>query len=91
MLSHLIKVLLAFLAFACLGESFSPHSGLSLAKPIDSSLCMFGGKKPVKKPKEADVFGGRGDRITIREDEDNAMWVDEPGDAKKKGKGKTGK
>ena len=37
-----------------------------------------------------DVFGGKGDRITIREDEDNAMWVDD-GDKKDKKKGPFGK
>ena len=35
---------------------------------------------------DLDVFAGRGKRITIREDEDNAMWIDEPKDKKKGGK-----
>lgn len=43
-------------------------------------------KKDASKGNEVNVFGGRGARITVREDEDNAMWVEEPGDLKKKGK-----
>ena len=45
-----------------------------------------GGRAPLKQ--DADVFAGRGKRITIREDEDSAMWVEEPKDAKKKKGGK---
>ena len=92
--SCLYKLCLALLAIAGLAQAFSPTCYYSVAKPIDSSLGLFGGKKPDKKPKKGemdkDVFAGRGSRITIREDEDNAMWVDEPGDMKK-GKGKKGK
>jgi len=40
------------------------------------------------KPKDgSDFLKGRGARITIREDEDNAMWVEEDDkDKKKKGR-----
>ena len=59
-----------------------------------TSLNLFenlfgGGKKKEEKPKQiggmdADVFGGKGKRITVREDEDNAMWIeDDSGDRKK--------
>ena len=44
-----------------------------------TSLSMFGGKKPAKKDDgPADFLKGRGARITVREEEDAAMWVDEP-------------
>lgn len=51
----------------------------------------FQPKPPVKKggPKQdANVFAGRAKKITIRQDEDNAMWIEEPKkkDTKKKGK-----
>jgi hypothetical protein len=66
-----------------------------------TQLGLFGGAK--KKPEagkkggvkqEADVFAGRGKKVTIRQDEDNAMWIEEdskggrvkPGQAPKKGK-----
>jgi hypothetical protein len=45
---------------------------------------------PAKKGPKMDqsVFGGSGKKITIRQDEDNAMWFDEPKDNKKKKGGK---
>jgi len=92
MYSSLLKTLFAFMAFVALSEAFAPSVGLSPAKTVDVSLHLFGGKKKDKKPKagemDKNVFGGRGARITIREDEDNAMWVEEPGDKKKGKKGK---
>jgi hypothetical protein len=93
MQSCLYKIFFAILAIAGLVQAFSPTCVANPSKQIDSSLAMFGGKKPAdKKPKKGaeDPFAGRGSRITIREDEDNAMWIDEPGDVKK-GKGKKGK
>lgn len=59
-----------------------------------TSLNLFdnlfgGGKKKEEKPKQVggmdvNVFGGKGKRITIREEEDDAMWVeDDKGDRKK--------
>jgi hypothetical protein len=47
-----------------------------------------GGDKRGPLKQDANVFAGRGKRITIREDEDNAMWVEEPKDPKKKKGGK---
>ena len=48
---------------------------------------LFGGNKPKPEEKKPDnVFAGRGARITIREDEDAAMWIEEPKEDKKKGK-----
>jgi len=52
---------------------------------------VFGKKDEPKKKMvggmDANVFGGKGKKITVREDEDNAMWVEDPKDKKpKKGK-----
>ena len=94
MYSSLIKTLFALLALVALSQAFAPAAwGTSSSK---SALGLFGGKKkqgPKPGEQDRDVFAGRGERITIREDEDNAMWIDEPGDlaAKKKGQGKKGK
>jgi len=57
-----------------------------------TAVSMFGGgkKKEVKKPGgvDPDVFGGKGKRITVREDEDNAMWIEEDDKGRKPAKGK---
>ena len=49
----------------------------------------FGGKPKPKEPEkiggmDVNVFGGRGKKITIREDEDNAMWIEEDDSGKRK-------
>ena len=50
---------------------------------------LFDAFLPKPKPKkdaggmDKDVFEGKGKKITIRQEEDNAMWIEEP---KKKGK-----
>jgi|Transcript_19616 hypothetical protein len=49
-------------------------------KSNEESAPKKGGSGKIDK----DVFGGKGDRITVREEEDGAMWIDEPKD--KKGK-----
>lgn len=50
-----------------------------------TTLNLFGGnKKKAAGKKEDESFSGGAPRITIREDEDNAMWIEEPGDLKKK-------
>ena len=54
-----------------------------------TNLSAYGGKKP-KKPDQS-FLAGRGARITVREDEDAAMWVEEPDDKKKKKGGAKGK
>jgi hypothetical protein len=78
---------------------------LSLARmPVMMDLAMFGGGKPKSTPsnskgpskaggKDLSVFGGKAKKITVREDEDAAMWFDEPvkkdtkkPDPKKKGR-----
>jgi len=92
MYSSLIKTLFALLALVAVTSAFAPV--FTPAKTIDSSVNLFGGKK--KKPAKSgemdkNVFGGRGARITIREDEDNAMWIEEPKDKGGKKGGKKGK
>lgn len=84
MFSSLFKISFVCIAFLALSQAFAPSVGLRPAEMVDTSLNLFGGKKKDKKPKpgemDKNVFGGRGARITIREDEDNAMVrIHEPG------------
>ena len=91
MFSSLIKTLFALLAILALSQAFAPAILMTPTKTMTTtSLNLFGGKK--KKPEGGESGGGgflegKGARITIREDEDNAMWIDEPGDMDKKKKG----
>lgn len=50
-------------------------------QPADS-----GKKKKGKGAMDTNVFAGKGKRITVREDEDNAMWVDDGSGGRKKAK-----
>ncbi|CAB9497372.1 expressed unknown protein [Seminavis robusta] len=65
-------------------------SGFAHPQPVKTTsttlqMGLFDGFKPKKKEPEpnivggmdANVFGGKGKKITIRDDEDNAMWIDE--------------
>ena len=59
---------------------------------------LFGGKKKPAAGKQGpkqdvDVFAGRGKKVTIRQDEDNAMWIEEDskGTRTKPGQTKKGK
>ena len=84
-----LKVFVA-LALLALAQSFAPHP----ITQTSTQLNLFSGKKPAGKPadkEKKDVFAGRGKRITIRQDEDDAMWIEEPGDKKKGAKKKDGK
>jgi hypothetical protein len=79
MVSSILFVIVACcLAFQA--QAFAPIIVVSSARSRSSSasteLDMAG-----KKAKEDDIpdfLKGRGARITIRQDEDNAMWVEEP-------------
>jgi hypothetical protein len=79
--SILVVVVACCLAFQA--QAFSPIIVVSSAPARSSSSSTeldMAGKKP-DKTKEGDVpefLKGRGARITIRQDEDNAMWVEEP-------------
>ena len=79
MKTFLVTLLLALVAV----NAFSP----AFVGRTTSELGIFGGKKAPKKAaggKNMDTFGGKAPRITVREDEDAAMWVEEPDDKKKK-------
>jgi hypothetical protein len=71
--------LLVVLLVAVSVSSFAP---VTFAPRASTSLDIFGGgkKKPAaadkKGGKDLNVFGGRGSKITVREDEDNAMWIE---------------
>jgi hypothetical protein len=70
-------------------QAFAPSSIGQSSTSTTTSLHMglFDGmmKKPAKKEaNKEDVFGGRAAKITIRQDEDNAMWIEEPKPDKKK-------
>ena len=67
-------------------SAFAPSATFVTKQCTTSELSMglfdfMQPSKPAPKSeaggKNVDVFGGRGSRITVREDEDNAMWVDE--------------
>lgn len=88
-----IAALLLLLAVSV--SSFSPAF---VARTSKTETAVFaGGKKPAGKGgKDENVFGGRGKKITVREDEDAAMWVEEDDKGKRSptsggGKGKKGK
>lgn len=60
-------------------SAFAPTAFTSRS---ETSLAFFGGgakktPEPKKGGMDSDVFGGKGKRITVREDEDNAMWIEE--------------
>jgi hypothetical protein len=70
-------------------QAFAPSSIGQSSTSTTTSLHMglFDGmmKKPAKKEaNKEDVFGGRAAKVTIRQDEDNAMWIEEPKPDKKK-------
>lgn len=79
MMNKLVSAFVVLLVAASV-SSFAPAA---FAPRASTSLDIFGGgkKKPAaggdkKGGKDLNVFGGRGSRITVREDEDNAMWVE---------------
>jgi hypothetical protein len=82
--------ILLLVLLASTTQAFAPSSiGQSSTSTTTTSLHMglFDGmmKKPAKKDAgKEDVFGGRAAKITIRQDEDNAMWIEEPKPDKKK-------
>lgn len=83
MKSFISTLLLSLLVIAC--SAFQSAQTPRFAST--TSLGLFGGKTPPSKNDNA-WLQGRGKRITVREDEDAAMWIDEPKDNKKKVTGK---
>ena len=85
----MMKSILSLLLVAVAVRGFAPVQQPARAS-TSLDMGLFDGFKPKKKEPEkiggmdASVFGGRGKKITIREDEDNAMWIeDDNGDRKK--------
>ena len=72
--------ILVLLVASCSAFQAAPSPRVS-----STSLAVFGGKKKPEKKDDTSFLAGRGARITIREDEDAAMWIEEPKDTKKKG------
>ena len=87
----MMKSILSLLLLVAAVSSFAP-----VQQPVRTNtelqMGLFDAFKP--KPKEekpktiggmdVSVFGGRGKKITVREDEDNAMWVEgQDGERKK--------
>jgi hypothetical protein len=63
----------------------------SCSSTTELRMGLFDKKPPAKKPAKNsgnEWLEGRGKRITIREDEDNAMWIEEPKEKKPPKKGK---
>lgn len=88
------SILLLLSLLVAISYGFAP--AIVTSSPTTTALSMGLFDAPKKKPaapaggkgkksgeKDLNVFGGRGKKITVREDEDAAMWIDEE-DAKKK-------
>lgn len=88
------SVLLLLSLLVAISYGFAPAIVKTTSTTTALNMGLFDG--PKKKPapaagkgkkaggeKDLNVFGGRGKKITVREDEDAAMWIDEE-DAKKK-------
>lgn len=71
-LKALVSVLLVVVSTA-----FAPVALQKQTTAVHMGLFDFTPKKPKQESAggiDKSVFGGRGQRVTIREDEDNAMW-----------------
>ena len=87
-----ISTLLLFLLVALLSnDALSSTAQQPVAFRTETSVnrCGYGKPKPKKDDKKGgeknrDVFGGRGKKITVREDEDNAMWIEDDDGKRKK-------
>ena len=81
--------IIAPLMMAVSVSGFAPQPQMRTTTAVSMGLFDFLQPKD-KAPKESaggmddNVFGGKGAKITIRDDEDNAMWVDEDKSGKKK-------
>lgn len=85
-MKSITQLLIALCILALNASAFTPVTFVSRST---TAVHLFGGKKKPAAPaggkgKDASVFGGKGARITVREDEDAAMWIEEPKDKDKK-------
>jgi hypothetical protein len=91
-LTLVVVVVAAVLMASTSTQAFVPSSirpATSMTTMTTLHMGLFDGlkKKPAdgkKEDKNKDFLAGRSPKITIRQDEDNAMWVDEPKAADKK-------
>lgn len=72
-----ILLVLAAAAFSSVASGFAPTFVGQQRPGSELSMFGFGGKKKAAPQEsggvDADVFGGKGKKITVREDEDNDM------------------
>lgn len=90
-----LHIIFSILTVLALSHAFHPAVRNAAGSTTQLQMGLFDGmfgskpepkKTPPKKPDGGGFLDGAGARITIREDEDNAMWIDEPADKKKKSK-----
>ncbi|GKY98806.1 hypothetical protein MPSEU_000836700 [Mayamaea pseudoterrestris] len=82
-MSSFMQLTIALVATFALTSAYAPVA--FTPRTSATSVNLFGGnKKPAGKGKTEDFLGGKGAKITVREDEDNAMWIEEPKDKDKK-------
>ena len=72
----------SYLLFATLAvtSAFAPVAFAPRTSTAVNIFGAFGGgnKKPAASKEKENFLGGKGAKITVREDEDAAMWIDEP-------------
>jgi hypothetical protein len=92
-IQSIVFVLVALMACILSSDAFSVVQRPFLTRASTSlNMGLFDAFLPKPQPKggpskkELEMLTGKGKRVTIREDEDNAMWIDEPKKDKKKGK-----
>ena len=78
----MMKSIASLFLLAVSVSSFTAPQPVVTSSTTALNMGLFGGKPKPKEPEkvggmDVSVFGGRGKKITIREDEDNAMWIEE--------------
>ena len=76
----------SLLTMAVSVSAFAPQQRTAASTELQMGLFDFmapkpskpkGGKQGGEKKMDSGVFGGKAARITVREDEDKAMWIEE--------------
>ena len=87
----MMKSIASLLLLAVSVTSFTaPQPVLTTTSSTALNMGLFDAFKP--KPKEpekiggmdANIFGGKGKKVTVREDEDNDMWIEDDKGGRKK-------